>query len=143
MAQQVDELTPIADYMVREMTHNPWTPPARQILELNSTEETCNTQWAKAPWWLRYVTANAKDCADIGVTAFFIACNIWYNQVKTNGPWDHKPILKRRKDLWSKATGSDEWHIYGEIAYNFDVWSNMHYGYVGRIGDRVLGLSAS
>jgi hypothetical protein len=60
-----------------------------------------------------------------------VACQIWYNQVRTNGPWDHKPIIKQRKELWSARTGDPEWHVYGETAYSFDVWSNMHYGYVG------------
>jgi hypothetical protein len=31
MPQQIDELTPIANYMVREMTHNLWAPPAVRI----------------------------------------------------------------------------------------------------------------
>jgi hypothetical protein len=142
MAQQVDELTPIADYIVREMTHNPWTPPARQIRELNSTEESCNAQWAKAPWWLRYVTANAKDCADIGVTAFFIACNIWYNQVKTNGPWDHKPILKRRKDpLVEDHRKRRMAHIRRDCLQLRCLVE--HALRIRRIGDRFLGLSAS
>jgi hypothetical protein len=132
MSQQIDELTPIAEYMVREMTHNPWTPPARKIRELNSIGETCTAEWVKAPWWRQLVQMNPDDCVKLGISGFFAACKIWYKQVKTDAPWDHKPILKQRKDLWSKSIGSPLYHIYGDTAYSFDVWSNMHYGYVGR-----------
>jgi hypothetical protein len=139
MPETIDELTPIANYMAHEMTHNPWTPPARRIRELNSVEESCISDWVKAPWWRQWVQMPPSDCVNLGVTAFFVACKIWYNQVKTDGPWDHKPILKRRSDLWSKSTGNNAWHIYGEAAYSFDCWSNMHYGYVGS----ALGFSAA
>jgi hypothetical protein len=56
----------------------------------------------------------------------------WYNKVKENADWDHKPILK---DMFGLDTAND---------YNFkipddpkgrslfyDAWSNIHYGYVG------------
>lgn len=130
MSKITDELTPIADYMVREFTHNPSTLPAKAIRQnLKMGDECVTQQTVKESWWKMYVKLQA-DCASIGVTGFFIACKIWYEQVKTNGPWDHKPKIKQRKDLWS-STGSNEWHIYGETAYNFDCWSNMHYGYVG------------
>lgn len=137
MAEKIDELTPIANFMVREFTHNPSTPPARLIHENLTIVEACDKQKVQSSWWRTWVQMQT-DCADLGVTGFFIACKIWYNQVKTNGPWDHKPIIKRRKDLWS-STGNREWHIYGDTAYNFDCWSNMHYGYVGS----AVGFDAS
>lgn len=58
------------------------------------------------------------------------AMQLWYQQVRYDGPWDHKPIIKRRAEFHSR-TGSAEYHIFGDTAYNFDVWSNVHYGYVG------------
>ncbi|RMH33045.1 MAG: hypothetical protein D6694_15780, partial [Gammaproteobacteria bacterium] len=47
----------------------------------------------------------------------------WKSMVQTGAPWDHKPYILSR-------FGAIAWHDgYG---YRFDIWSNIHYGYVGR-----------
>ncbi len=52
------------------------------------------------------------------------------------GNWDHKPILYPEnpqqqspvpKIVWHKG-----WSTVGSTLYRFDIWSNIHYGYVGR-----------
>jgi Bacterial toxin 44 len=45
--------------------------------------------------------------------------------VKGDGIWDHKSTIRGTWGQWSKdkTTG---------IKYNFDIWSNVHYGYVGK-----------
>ncbi|RMM06959.1 hypothetical protein APX70_04199, partial [Pseudomonas syringae pv. maculicola] len=48
-----------------------------------------------------------------------------------NRPWDHKPIIRR--------TIGGIWHKQGKYDYFYDIWSNVHYGYVGMAG----GLSES
>ncbi len=49
----------------------------------------------------------------------------FYKLVRTGGAWDHKgQITKKFKD-WSCDYST-------KTAYRFDIWSNVHYGYIGR-----------
>lgn len=75
----------------------------------------------------------AKEIADHNAEAlgFYDALVQWKAWVGNRKPWDHKPIVKKSFGEWS-----------GDIPtvweYNFDIWSNLHYGYVGRC----VGFSA-
>ncbi len=42
-------------------------------------------------------------------------------------PWDHKPILLKKYQ-------GVVYHKQGNYDYYYDIWSNIHYGYVGRAG---------
>lgn len=60
-----------------------------------------------------------------------VALGIWYEQVKSGGPWDHKPILEKRYDLQS----SNDFYFKvpdRDVEVSYDIYSNIHYGYVGR-----------
>ena len=66
--------------------------------------------------------------------------------VRPGGPWDHKPQLQRMFQLddphqcaWRPSAAFDrrcDFHFPiegdGEHEYYYDIWSNIHYGYVGR-----------
>jgi hypothetical protein len=58
----------------------------------------------------------------------------WYNQVKAGAPWDHKPLIKRGL---GPGLETDDAHAYryrvtgSSYEVYFDIWSNMHFGYVG------------
>lgn len=64
----------------------------------------------------------------------------WFLQVRQGGPWDHKPILQkmylsmgsppRPFGMMGKAF---HFPIRGDLfhEYYYDIWSNIHYGYVG------------
>ncbi|WP_106317958.1 fibronectin type III domain-containing protein [Actinoplanes italicus] len=58
----------------------------------------------------------------------------WYNQVKPGGPWDHKPLISRGLGP-GLETGNAYSYRYrvtgGAYEVYYDIWSNMHYGYVG------------
>lgn len=82
------------------------------------------------------VTGNMRALNATGNGAAIIAANLlWMDLVRPNGVWDHKPAIK----LYFGPGGSDENH--SRYRYHvtrtpseilFDVWSNIHYGYVGR-----------
>ena len=64
----------------------------------------------------------------------------WFLQVRQNGPWDHKPILNKKYLAMGMpprpfGTMGRAFHfpIRGDLfhEYFYDVWSNIHYGYVG------------
>ncbi len=92
-----------------------------------------------------------RDLNQDGPAGMLAAYTIWTSQMMdTNvkefaGPfvpqlanWDHKPILTNEKrspvpeipvDRPEKPRG---WSTIGSSLYRFDIWSNIHYGYVGR-----------
>lgn len=55
----------------------------------------------------------------------------WKNLVQTGARWDHKPILQRMLRL---TQNDRHFPIQGDPdhEYFYDIWSNIHYGYVGR-----------
>lgn len=126
----VNELTPIAKYMASEMTRNPKSAVAQRILALNTSTEDCVKEVYSAAAWTWQATPDPTYCLAKGSVNRLRAMNLWYQQVRYDGPWDHKPVIKSRSEFRSR-TGESEYHIFGDTAYNFDVWSNVHYGYVG------------
>ena len=84
-----------------------------------------------------------------GIAAKALAWGIWTSQVMDAkikdyvgplsplfGNWDHKPVLYPRDRAQPSPvpeipkTGG--WSRVGSRSYYFDIWSNIHYGYVGR-----------
>jgi hypothetical protein len=62
------------------------------------------------------------------------AYRLWYHQVCTGCAWDHKPILRDLFgiDLDPDHPDSRYFVVPGtSVRMNYDVWSNIHYGYVG------------
>jgi hypothetical protein len=53
-----------------------------------------------------------------------LACERWYDLVRTKGVWDHKNKIFTKYGEWSADQSNRR-------LYNFDIWSNIHYGYVG------------
>lgn len=71
--------------------------------------------------------------------AFLLAMGFWVERVNTGRPWDHKPIIREkfRADavhrLSFQNNHSESYdHKYKGYDYYLDIWSNIHYGYVGR-----------
>jgi len=70
---------------------------------------------------------NNGDVFDRGVAA-----TMWAKQVRPGGPWDHKPLLKRKFNMVS----SDDFYMGvpgTALRVYYDIWSNIHYGYVGHV----------
>ncbi len=53
------------------------------------------------------------------------AMQIWKSMVGNRKPWDHKITIKTAYGDWANDAPSRK-------DYAFDIWSNVHYGYVGR-----------
>ena len=135
----IDELTPVAAYMAAEMNKNPTTTIGRRIRSLNeATTQKCLEAYQRQPWWLQLFSMSPEDCAAVGMSNKAAAVMLWRSQVTYQADWDHKPHLGRMRHLWSKTLGRHDYHVYGTTVYGFDVWSNVHYGYVGR----AVGFSA-
>ena len=126
-----DELTPIATYMAHEMNVNAHSPDCRRMAELNSFDaEGCVANYFKASWWRKLFGAlSPQQCTDIMVSNSEAALMMWAMKVRQNGEWDHKPKIYAR--FRSPTNNSRVWYTYDRVKYYYDIWSNIHYGYVG------------
>jgi hypothetical protein len=82
------------------------------------------------PWYVRL--AGPPNFNGIEWTQKLEAMAIWTKQVGQDMEWDHKPKLRAMYDDVVR-------HKQGRYEYYYDIWSNIHYGYVGIAG----GLSES
>lgn len=53
----------------------------------------------------------------------------WGLLVRQGGQWDHKTVIPTR--FYPRDPVGQHWHLYNNTLYYYDVWSNLHYGYVG------------
>jgi len=92
-----------------------------EVLEYIYKEMTTNAQ--------SQTVIDIKAALDKGNT--LLAYFIWWNTVRDHAMWDHKPKLEDKFGLKE----SDDYYlpIRGdtEHEYFYDIWSNIHYGYVG------------
>jgi Bacterial toxin 44 len=129
----LDEVSPLAQYMAQEMSNNPLTEAAKRIKALNSfSAEACIADYKALPIWQQIlglgITPN--DCVQNQITFHAAAMLAWAELVQPNGVWDHKPKIAPRFNP-RMAPAPQYWHAFGQTEYLYDVWSNMHYGYVG------------
>lgn len=63
---------------------------------------------------------------------------LFQKQIGYGKPWDHKtPIASgaafRKASLYGSTRHEALFHRYGKFDYAHDVWSNIHYGFIGRV----------
>lgn len=125
-----DMMEKLASYIAGEMNTNMNSPSVRQMKELNSFDHDEEARkYAALPFYMRL--GQGPDFYSLALAKKAKAFAIWTERVGQHRPWDHKPILaKKYKSVYHKQ---------GDYDYFYDIWSNIHYGYVGRAG----GLSES
>lgn len=132
----LDELTPIAGYMAGEMNANAHGIEARKMKRLNEDSAArCIEDFTKLPIWrqLLGVGITPEQCIDMQMSNHLAALLLWTAKVHQGGDWDHKPkIAKRFHPRVAGPQPEQHWHLYGLTLYFYEVWSNLHYGYVGR-----------
>ena len=108
------------------------------------------SDFSKFDWTLSYMyqeminninSIEARELADLINKGSLVAASLlWISLVGTKRKWDHKPILARNLGLYGKdgdpktSDGDDIYFpIRGDVGYeySYDIWSNIHYGYVG------------
>lgn len=126
ICNHTDTAVPLAEYMVREMKTNPFSIEGRAILAANSEDpQARRAQWQQWPWYLRLGAPPDFEAAAAGRKA--AAYGLWTERVAPGRPWDHKPVLRKR----FLGEIHPRWHKYKDHDYFYDIWSNIHYGYVG------------
>ncbi|MCB9957710.1 MAG: hypothetical protein H6843_03755 [Rhodospirillaceae bacterium] len=101
------DMETVLSYIEGEMRKNYKSPMADRIRDLLGIDG----------WDLVVPGKQATDVAN--------AMQIWKSMVNYGKPWDHKPHIKKVYGDWSHDSHT-------KTDYFFDIWSNIHYGYVGR-----------
>ncbi|AZE48391.1 hypothetical protein C4K04_2719 [Pseudomonas chlororaphis] len=124
-----DRMHELADYIAGEMNRNIHHPSVVKMKELLSYDTAAETRkYLDLPWYAQAGATSPQTIAYANTTA---ALGLWTERVGQDRPWDHKPKIR--------ATIGGIWHKQGKYEYFYDIWSNIHYGYVGMAG----GLSES
>ena len=120
----------VAEYIVQEIKTNAASQYAKDMYYYNDFEGRLK-EWQSLPAWQRALNPVPQPMLSLAMV-------IWTERVAENRPWDHKPIIRQRfkgeavKRLTSKGIESEShYHKYKDHDYFLDVWSNIHYGYVG------------
>lgn len=126
-----DQMEALATYIAGEMNTNIHDPAVLKMKELiNYDTNKAAAEFLKLPWYARL--AGPPNFNTIAWTNKLEAMVIWTKKVGQDMEWDHKPKLKT-------LFNGTFWHKQGRYMYFYDIWSNIHYGYVGIIA----GLSES
>jgi uncharacterized Zn-binding protein involved in type VI secretion len=126
-----DQMEALASYIAGEMNRNIKHPAVLKMKELLSYDSGAEARkFRSLPWYARL--AGPPNFNGIEWTLKLQAMAIWTKQVGQNMEWDHKPKLEA---MYNGVVR----HKQGNYEYYYDIWSNIHYGYVGTAG----GLSES
>jgi len=125
-----DMMEELASYIAGEMNANIHDPDVLEMKALiNYDTSNAAKEFMKLPWYARL--AGPQDFNTIAWTKKLGAMIIWTKKVGQDMEWDHKPKLRK---LFPGVR-----HKQGKYDYFYDIWSNIHYGYVGVAG----GISES
>jgi hypothetical protein len=119
---------PVIAYIVDEMKRNAACSDTKKMLELNSVSTIKRIEeWRKLPWW-RQIFNDPAEYHKEEMRAATAAMVLWVAKVRQGGDWDHKPKIAQR----FKGASRNTYHQLGwRYEYFYDIWSNLHYGYVG------------
>ncbi len=90
------------------------------------------------PYMYQELTVNAqskdvqsiKDALSKGNT--LLARTLWFSLVRSGAKWDHKPKLEKKLGLKTPPDYYFPIRDDTEHEWYYDIWSNIHYGFVGR-----------
>ncbi|MEX5576054.1 polymorphic toxin type 44 domain-containing protein [Pseudomonas lijiangensis] len=119
-----DMMEQVASYIAGEMNRNITHPSVLRMKKLTSFDAAAeNEKFQKLPWYARLSPPNF-EAMELGNTVSAMA--LWAERVGQNRPWDHKVTIGQQF--------GGPWQKQGQVDYFYDIWSNIHYGYVGRAG---------
>lgn len=140
-----------ATFILGEMLTNARSQEAAQIAAAIARSKSAEQygeealeDMKKASWYEVFRTSGDRQIFNSMVQqsafAMLEAKGRWFVQVREDGPWDHKPILKRMYESMPSpprpfgAMGrAFHFPIRGDVFHEFyyDIWSNIHFGFVG------------
>lgn len=123
MCTHPDEMIHLARYIAEEVNrniHHPTVLKMKELLAYDVAEET--KRWMELPWYAQIGAANNPQT--VGSSKLAAALAMWTERVGQDRPWDHKTAIRAMYN-------GRAWHKQGGFMYFHDIWSNIHYGYVG------------
>lgn len=130
-----DQAEDIAQYMVAEIQTNALSEPARRMIENNTYDGQARlAEWLAETNRQNYAVqllrhASKPNFYQTQSVLRAAAYGLWTEQVMQGAPWDHKPIIAARFPTNGNSTQFH--HKYKKHEYYYDIWSNIHYGYMG------------
>lgn len=135
---KIDGAIKVAEYIVSEIKKNTNSQIAHDMRYWNDYRKVHSKKWDEE-------NVFSRPLARPGCSAFKAkALAKWYEKVNDDCDWDHKPkiqakfpadavavILPPSKKFPNGQPCSYCYHKYKDYDYFYDVWSNIHYGYVG------------
>lgn len=119
-----DMMEQVASYIAGEMNRNITHPSVLKMKKLLSYDAAAeNAEFQKLPLYARLAPPNFQA---IALANTVTAMGLWAERVGQNRPWDHKVTIGQKF--------GGPWQKQGQVDYFYDIWSNIHYGYVGRYG---------
>jgi hypothetical protein len=133
---------PVLAYIVGEMEKNAGSDAVKKIRKLNETHvyEDALKEYNKSSFlWQLFVGGQMlRSATEIDMNNAMSAMLKWACQVADArvsdlgcGEWDHKPHIRANWGVSQlinfRPIGKEE-----QIGFFYDIWSNIHYGYVGR-----------
>ncbi|SIO92682.1 polymorphic toxin type 44 domain-containing protein [Vibrio spartinae] len=140
----------VAEYIIGEMKTNIQSKTCETIRYLLDYKYERLQEWRQLPWYKQlFVPVPRPD--------LITASALWLEKVYKGHSWDHKPLIRDNpslkavavhRKLWTLAKirayrqnknpndkpptdSKSYWHKYKRHDYFYDIWSNVHYGYVG------------
>lgn len=130
---KIDGAIKVAEYIVKEIQTNVKSPNANSIRYLNDYKGR-RQEWQDLNLLLKIATKPPEP-------QLLAAMTLFAKMVSSGNPWDHKPLIRDNTEFNKVAVSrklptKDKmsyryYHKYKDHDYFYDVWSNIHYGYVG------------
>ncbi|HIF9106908.1 TPA: polymorphic toxin type 44 domain-containing protein [Photobacterium damselae] len=137
----------VAEYIISEIKKNIESSVVKRIQYLLDHDGSREKEW-------RNLSSFEKASTPYPEPDIISALAVWTERVYRGRPWDHKPLIMNNPLLKSQAVhrkvrtlsevrkqrlftneevvnSESYWHKYKQYDYYLDVWSNIHYGYVG------------
>ncbi|MBY5941854.1 PAAR domain-containing protein [Halomonas sp. DP5N14-9] len=132
-----DQALDLAAYIVDEIQRNVVSRPGRMMSLWNGQSrelfvevftEELNSMSGDYP-----MLANIRNFLMPKAPGKVFALALWTLMVREDGDWDHKSRISSNRDGDFSSLGKSSYryhHKYGECEYYYDIWANIHYGYV-------------
>jgi hypothetical protein len=111
----------IVPFMHKEMIVNAASPDVQELQTLNSGPDK---------WTSVLIGSQGGDPGATALGMHVAALMKWRNLVRSGAKWDHKNLIR---NMLSLKKGDFHFPILGDPdhEYYYDIWSNIHYGFVG------------
>ncbi|MBY6207941.1 MULTISPECIES: PAAR domain-containing protein [Halomonas] len=130
-----DQALDLAAFIVGEIQRNVVSRPGRMMSLWNGQSSELSievlTQEMDSMGGDYPTLASIRNFLMPKVPSRVCALVLWAWMVRENGDWDHKHLILQDRDFDSLGKSSYRYHHkYGEYEYYYDIWANIHYGYV-------------